>query len=191
MTIAVSAVNNGFKPGRPYMYDQCRTFNVSLNVSQQLGIGDPVALANGLVVPATAGNNPDLPGFGVVVGLLQSNGRPLTFSQPTRGPYLTSGMAGQAIVMSDPNMSYLVNYTGSAGNDVVGDLVEVTGMNIPVSGTGISQAAICAQASASTTLLFRVQSLAGNPVGNDFGVSRNMEVVWNRHINRLGFAGAV
>lgn len=191
MTIAVSAVNNGFAPARPYQYDMCRTFTVTLSTNQQLGINDPVALANGTVVPATAGNNPDLPGFGAVVGLLDANGRPLTFSQPTKGPYLTSGATGQAIVLSDPNMTFLANYSGSAGNDVVGDLVEVTGMNIPVSGTGISQAGICAQSSASTTLLFRAQSLAGNPVGNAKGVGRYMEVSWNRHVNRLGFAGAV
>jgi uncharacterized protein RhaS with RHS repeats len=191
MTIAVSAVNNGFGPARPYMYDQLRTYRVNLSTNQQLGINDPVALANGLVVPATAGNNPDLPGFGVVVGLLDPNGRPLTFSQPVRGPYLTSGAQGQAVVLADPGMTFRVNYTGSAGNDAVGELVEVTGMNIPVSGTGISQAAIAAATSASTTLLFRTMNLAGNQVANQTGVGRYMEVAWNRHINRLGFAGSV
>lgn len=193
MTIAVSAVNSGFQPARPYHYDMCRTFTVNLSVNQQLGIGDPVGLAAGLVVPATAGNNPDLPGFGAVVGLLDANGKPLTFSQPTKGPYLTSGQAGMAIIQADPNMTFRANYTGSAGNDVVGDLVEVTGMNIPVSGTGISQAAICAAASASTTLNFRVQSLFPQPFGAGFdkGVSKYMEVAWNRHVDRLGFAGTV
>lgn len=193
MTIAVSAVNNGFTPARPYMYDMCRTYTVNLSINQQLGINDPVSLAAGLVVPATAGNNPDLPGFGAVVGLLNAQGRPLTFSQPTMGPFLASGATGQAIVLSDPNMTFLATYTGSAGNDVVGDLVEVTGMNIPVSGTGISQAAICAQSSASTTLNFRIESLAAQPGGGSFnkGLSKTVEVAWNRHVNRLGFAGAV
>lgn len=191
MTIAVSAVSNGFYPARPYYFDQCRTYTVNLSNNQQLGIGDPVSLAAGLVVPATAGNNPDLAGFGVVVGVLDSNGKPLTFSQPTKGPYLTSGQAGQALVLSDANMTFRANYTGSAGNNVVGQLVEVTGMNIPVSATGISQAAVAAAASASTTLLFRVESLYADPtLSQSKGVSKYMEVAWNRHLNKLGLAGS-
>lgn len=187
MTIAVSAVNNGFTPGRPYNYDMCRTYTVNLSTNQQLGINDPVTLINGLVSPATAGNNPLRAGFGVVVGLLDANGMPLTFSQPTKGPYLTSGQAGQAIVMSDYNMTFNVTYTGSAGNDVVGNLVEVTGVNIPTNSTGISQAAINVASSASTSLLFRVEQLAAQPqFAQSKGISKTMEVAWNRHLYRGG-----
>lgn len=189
MTIAVSAVNNGFVPARPYHYDMLRTYQVSLSTNQQLGINDPVALINGLISPVTAGNNPLRAGFGAVVGLLDANGKPLTFSQPTKGPYLTSGQAGQAIVLSDPNMTFRANYTTSAGNDVVGNLVEVTGMNIPVSATGFSQAAINVSSSASTSLLFRVESLYADPtLAQSKGISKYMEVAWNRHLNR-GFTG--
>lgn len=191
MTIAVSAVNNGFVPARPYYFDMCRTYQVNLSTNQQLGMNDPVALINGVISPVTAGNNPLRAGFGAVVGLLDANGKPLTFSQPTKGPYLTSGQAGQAIVLSDPNMTFRANYTGSAGNNVVGQLVEVTGMNIPVSATGFSQAAIVAAASASTTLLFRVESLYPDPtLTQSKGISKYMEVAWNRHLNKLGLAGS-
>ncbi len=186
MTIQVSAQRNGFTPTRNYTNDACRTYPVTLSSDQPLAIGAAVALANGTAVPATAGQNPALAGLGVVVGVLDSNGKPLTFNQPTRGPYLTSGATGSAIVLVDPNMTYRVRYEGSAGNDIVGNLVQVTAANSVVTQTGISQAAVEANASADTTALFKVVGLFNDPVQGSKGSDRYVEVMWNRHINRVG-----
>jgi hypothetical protein len=191
MTISASAVSNGFVPARPYYYDQCRTYATQLTGTQALAPGDPVTLANGLISPCTAGQNVNQSGYGVVVGLLNSNGRPLIFNQPNSGPILTAGGGnGQAIVLADPNMTFRVNYTGSAGNDVVGNLVEVTGVNTPVTAQGISQAAVCLAASADTSLLFRVISRFPDPTYNQSkGTPRYVEVAWNRHLLRTGASG--
>lgn len=186
MTIAVSAQRNGFTPTRLYTNDACRTYPVTLSTNQPLAINAAVAMANGTCVPVTAGQSPALAGLGVVVGLLDSNGKPLTFSQPTRGPYLTSGASGFAIVLVDPNMTYRVRYEGSAGNDIVGNLVQVTADNSVVVQTGISQQAIEANSSADTSALFKIVGLYNDPVQGSKGSDRYVEVQWNRHINRVG-----
>lgn len=191
MTIQVSAQRNGFWPTRDFSYDQCRTYPVTLSTNQPLAMYAPVAMANGTVVPATAGQNPDLPGFGVVVGLLDSNKKPLTFNQPTRGPYLTSAASGYAIVLTDPNMTFYTRYEGSAGNDVVGNLVQVTAATSVVVNTGISQAAIEANSSADNSALFRVMALSPLVGTGGTGTDKYVEVMWNRHVNRLGSSGNV
>lgn len=190
MTIQVSANRNGFTPTRNFGYDQCKTFQVTLSSDQSLGIGAPVAMANGLCVPATAGQNPANAGLGVVVGLLDSNRKPFTFSQPTRGPFLTSGYSGgSAIVLTDPNMTYRVRYEGSAGNDVVGNLVQVSAPQVTTVNTGISTACIEANSSADNSALFRVTNLFNDPVQGAKGSDRYVEVQWNNHQSRLGAAG--
>ncbi len=190
MTISVTAVPNGFSPARPYHFDQLRTYPVTLNANQQLGIGDAVTLADGIVVPVTAGQNPTSPGFGVVVGVLDTNGKPLTFNQPTRGPYLTSGASGQAIIAEDVNLTFNVRYEGSAGNDVVGSLVEVTAGAPQVTNlTGISTMRVQAATSADTSLLFKVLALGTDPITGGKGSPKYVEVAWNRHLFRAGTAG--
>jgi len=189
MTIQVSAQRTGFTPTRVYSNDACRTYPVTLSTNQPLAIGAAVAMNNGTVVPVTAGQNPASPGLGVVVGVLDSNGKPLTFSQPTRGPYLTSGATGFAIVLHDPNMTYRVRFEGSAGNDVVGNLVQVTADNSVNVSTGISQQAIKANSSADNSALFRVIGKYPDSLTGQNGTDRYVEVQWNRHMNRLGASG--
>lgn len=189
MTIQVSAQRTGFQPTRNYSNDACRTYPVTLSTNQPLAIGAAVAMNNGTVVPVTAGQNPTSPGLGVVVGVLDSNRKPLTFSQPVRGPYLTSGATGYAIVLTDPNMTYRVRYEGSAGNDVVGNLVQVTADNGVNVKTGISTQAIKANASADNSALFRVIGMFPDTLTGNAGSDRYMEVQWNRHQNRLGASG--
>jgi hypothetical protein len=186
MTIQVSAQRNGFQATRNYSNDACRTYPVTLSTDQPLGINAAVAMANGTVVPVTAGQNPALAGLGVVVGLLDSNKKPLTFSQPTRGPYLTSAQTGFAIVLTDPNMTYRVRYEGSAGNDMVGNLVQVSGANGVTVKTGITTQTIKANVSADNSALFRVVGLYEDPLTGTKGTERYVEVQFNRHINRIG-----
>jgi PPE-repeat protein len=184
MTIAVDAQRAGFVPTRTYAADMVRRYPVTLNSNQALFMYDAVTLINGVAVPVTAGLDPASPLAGVVVGLADSNEKPLTFSQPTRGPFITSGQSGFADVLIDPNMTFKVRYEGSVGNNVVGKNVQVTAglgdINAGRSGQGVEVAA-----SASTGLLFKVVNLSPFEQLSSFnagrGTNKFVEVIPNRH----------
>lgn len=186
----MATVRNGFVPARspePYFV---KNVPVTLNANQRLFLGDAVTLSNGNCVPVTAGQNPNLPGYGVVIGLLTTAGRPLT-NQVSQ--FFVSGGGGRALVCTDPNMTYIVRLQTSAAQTLVGENVEVTA-GAANTAYGRSGMAVDVATSADSSLLFKViglaptEELAGKEAGWLEGAGVGVEVMWNRHINRAGTA---
>jgi len=158
------------------------------STNQPLAIGDAVTLLNGTVIPATAGQDPTNPGFGVIMEVLTTAGLPLTGREVK---YIASGGVGRVRVNTDPTAEYVVRLTSSAGQSVIGKnvFIDVSAANAV---TGLSGQAVT-QASASINDLFKVIDWYGgeriggvDPIGSNLGVV----VRWNRHINRAGTASA-
>lgn len=88
---------------------------------------------------------------GVIVAAYKNVGglkRPLTFSQPTNGPYLTSGQAGFIEVVTDPRAIFIGAIDTSASAGLTGKYVTVTAgapnQNSGLSGYGIKAASATA-----------------------------------------------
>ena len=84
--------------------------------TQGLFIGDPVRFnSSGLgVVRLSANAAANTRCLGVVAQMFDENGRPLTFSQPTRGPFLPSGTAGWAEVYDSQQITFICQADASA-----------------------------------------------------------------------------
>lgn len=116
-----------------------------------IGIGSAVALVGGIVVPCTAGQDPDQAGFGVVVGVYNSSGRPYT---QQANKLIVSGANGMVDVLYDPNAEFVVRCEASAGqSDILKNLV-LTGGSANPSLPRIIQA-VTLPASASVNDLFK------------------------------------
>lgn len=116
-----------------------KTFEVSAATNEAFFIGDAVTLqASGkLDVLKTASTTRPT---GVITSLFKkSNNKPfpLTFSQPTNGPYLTSGQEGYALVNCDPAQTYIVEYGGAFTTAIVGAGVKVSA-GAPDTNSGLS-----------------------------------------------------
>lgn len=119
--------------------------------STPIGIGSAVALVGGVVVPCTAGQDPDQAGFGVVVGVYNASGRP--FTQQTN-KLIVSGAAGQVDVLYDPNAEFVVRCEASVGQSDILKNVVLTGGSANASLPNIIQA-VTLPASASVNDLFK------------------------------------
>jgi hypothetical protein len=132
---------NGFIPtksqGSPYV---TKTFKVVATANNAYYNNDPVKLEGntGLAERVTASSATLL---GVVIASYKDNGdgnkRPLTFSQPTNGPFLTSGQAGFVEVITDPRVRYFAAIDTSASAGLIGKFFTVTA-GIPNQRTGQS-----------------------------------------------------
>lgn len=152
-----------------------------------IGIGSAVSLVGGIVVPATAGQDPDQAGFGVVVGVYNASGRPFTMQTPK---VIASGQAGQVDVLYDWNAEFVVRCEASVG---YGDMLK----NLTLTGGSANSAlpnivqAVTLPASASVNDLFKLIRFAGQ---NDLSGAANgglglpgpagsaVIVRWNRHV---------
>lgn len=185
------AINNprGFQPHRHLngaMYPHTRRYPVSADNALHVGIakGDPVRLIGGSAVKFTAMSaaqavSKDV--LGIVSQPLNSNERPFTHSQPTRGPFLPSSTAGFVDVIVDPQMTYLVQLDATASQTDIGQLVDVTAGGINTAA-GISQMALRhASVTATTTFPFRIIGLADTELDGNFGVDQDVEVVIANH----------
>ena len=93
---------------------------------------------------------------GVVVAAYKNVGgqkRPLTHSQPTNGPYLTSGQAGFVEVVTDPRALFLAAIDTSASAGLVGKYVTVTA-GVPNQATGLSGMGIKAASVTSNSVIY-------------------------------------
>lgn len=153
-----------------------------------IGIGSAVTLVGGIVVPATAGQDPDQAGFGVVVGCYNASGRP--FTQQTN-KVITSGAAGQVDVFYDPMGEFIARCEASIGfGDILKNVV-LTGGSANSSLPTIIQA-VTLPASASVNDLFKfirfatIDDLqgAGNGGLNVVAPAAGTAIVvrWNRHV---------
>lgn len=147
-------------------------------------IGDPVVLvpANGTLArltAATAGG--PKPVLGVVRNLYDSNGKPLTFSQPTRGPYLQASTIGYADVYDEPKVTYIVQCDGSATEADIGVNVDVTA-GVGNTAAGLSTYGVIL-ATATTTWPFKVIGVSPfeETIGAT-GANLDVEVIVNTHV---------
>ena len=168
-----------------------RRFPASAGGNQVIAVGQAVTIVNGVVVPATAGQDPNQVGFGVVMGVFNSSGRPFT-QQATK--YIASGANGLVDVNYDPFAEYVVRCETSVGPSNINHNVTLTGYSAQASLPRIIQA-VDIPASASVGDLFRIVRLAevndlpalgNNPVG---GSGNAVIVRWNNHTYKAGTAG--
>ena len=179
MTIATTAAINGFQPARQFSTDRVMTFPVT-NSGATLAIGDAVAVVDGLATKLALTDSPSSVAWGVVVGLLDANGAPLTFNQPDRGNYLQDGVSGFAQVLIDPLMTYTVRYTGTTSVGIVGDNVRANDAGVTV-GTGASGMSVRALASSdAVTTPFKIVGLADTLIAGGVGTDVFVEVALNQ-----------
>lgn len=188
---------NGFKAVRHlngHNTFRTQTFTVDDNNPKPIFQGHAVALSSGKVVEHTS------TGAGPILGVVKAcytstKNRPLTFNQPTTGPYIPASTRGFVDVYIDPDIVYEVVADSGMANDDIGQLGEITATGSGNPSTGISRMAMdtstfAAQSSANVqTLPFRVLGLARveeAPVGSGFGQDANtkVEVIVNNHVFR-------
>lgn len=145
---------NGFTPVRRdnALEQYVRRYPASCGAnSTPIGIGSAVTLVGGIVVPCTAGQDPDQAGFGIVVGVYNASGRPFT-QQTTK--VIASGQAGQVDVLYDPNAEFVVRCEASIGFGDMLKNVTLTGGSAAASLPRIIQC-VTLPASASVNDLFK------------------------------------
>lgn len=169
-----------------------RNYPAQASTNQPIAIGDAVAiLTTGIVVPATAGMDPGLPGFGIVIDVYTTANRPFTEQQVK---LIASGGVGRADVCYDPfSTEWIVRCEASAGpGDLTANFTLVaSGANAT---TGRSGQSVTTQASASPDNLFKgvgryaeVNDLTGTNGFKDTGnAGQGIVVRWNRHKFRAG-----
>jgi hypothetical protein len=111
--------------GAPYAI---RTFKVVATANNAYYLNDAVKMEGntGLAERVTASSATLL---GVVIAAYSNSSgekRPLTFSQPTNGPYLTSGAAGFVEVVTDPRARFTASIDVSASAGLIGKFFSVT-----------------------------------------------------------------
>lgn len=181
----MAAPRNGFIPSRQPAIDWIRNMPVNA-LAKEVAKGDAVTLLNGNVLACSAGQDPTKQGFGVVLAVYTTAGRPLTF-QNTK--YIASGNVGRADVCLDPNQTYYVQCVTSVGGSNIGSnlILDVSAAN---STTGISGQAVDIPASASQKDLFKIINIGpfdGAYTGSysqgttGGGPNNGVEVRWNYH----------
>lgn len=169
-----------------------RRFPASCGGNQILAPGQAVTIVNGVIVPATAGQDPNQAGFGVIINVFNSSGRPFT-QQATK--FIASGANGLADVCYDPWAEYIVRCETSVGPSNINHNVTITGFSAQASLPRVIQA-VDIPASASVGDAFRIVRLADvndlaqagltNPIG---GTGNAVIVRWNQHTYKAGTAG--
>lgn len=179
----------GFTPSRQPVPDWVRNLPAAASTNQSIAKGDAVAYLNGVIVPCTAGQEPGLQGYGVVLACYTTAGRPFTFSTTK---LIASAGVGRVDVCFDPNQTYYVQCAVSAGPSNMGKnvVIDVSASN-PT--TGLSGQSVTIPASASVNDLFKIinispfEELGGKETGG--GVNNGVEVKWNRHLLHAPTAG--
>ena len=137
-----------------------KTMSVSAVANEAYFLGDPVIMSTtGKVRPLKAATPLATRPLGVIVGLLDSAGKPLTHSLPTRGPYLTSGAVGYALVNCDPNQTYVAEYGGNVNDAVIFSGCKVSA-GAPSTTTGLSGYGLDGTAITTSDAQFRILGLA-------------------------------
>lgn len=172
--------------------DYVRNYKATASTNQPIALGDAVSIVNGIVVPATAGQDPAQAPLGVVVGIYTSANRPFT---SYLSKIIVSGGDGRVDVNYDPNAEYVVRCETSIGPSNLDKnfILVASGAN---ANTGRSMQSVDIPASASINDMFRSVRIApqNDIVGvngfNELGGAGNGVVVrWNRHVMKSGTAG--
>lgn len=179
----------GFIPSRDPSTGFVRNLPAAAPANQSIAKGDAVALLNGVIVPCTAGQDPGLAGYGVVLAVYTTANRPLTFNSTK---FIASAGVGRVDVCYDPDQTYIVQCVASVGPSNIGKNVTID-VSASNALTGLSGMSVTIPASASINDLFKVinlsptEELAGKDTGG--GANNGVEVKWNRHLLRAVTAG--
>lgn len=172
-----------------------KNFPAQASTNQPIAIGDAVAYLNGVMVPATAGMDPAQPGYGIVLNVYTTAGRPFT-EQTVK--IIASGQPGRVDVLYDPNAEFIVRCEASVGLADLGKnfMLVTSGANATLGRSGSS---VTIQSSASPDNLFRgiryaeqndIYGTNGfNDQGTAGGAGQPIVVRWNRHAFKAGTAG--
>lgn len=181
---------NGFTPvARTQNASFVRNFPAQASTNQTIGVGDAVARVNGVIVPCTAGQDPGLRGFGVVLAVYTTANRPLT-QQVNK--CIVSGQVGRVDVCYDPNAEYIVRCETSVGPSNIGKnvILVASGQNALLQQGAQS---VNIPASASLNDLFQVVAISpfGELAGKDTGGGNGNGVIvrWNFHALHASVAG--
>ena len=134
--------------------------------------------------------------IGVVAYCLGADRRPLTFNQPTRGPYITVSTDGYVGVYVDPDIIYNVQCDGTASRANVGQYIGVTaGVGNTAAGYSNTQVRFADVTATAVGHYLQViglspDELADNYQGGAAGV-RNLEVRISRHRFSDGIGRAI
>lgn len=146
-----------------------KLFPVSAATNDAYFLGDAViAGASGKV--RTLKNASTARPLGVIVGLLDSNKKPLTFSQPTRGPFLATAAAGYALVNCDPNQTYVAQID-VAITDASRFAAAKVSAGAPSTATGLSGQVLSGTIGTSADSQFIILGLAPEQYLDTDGVS--------------------
>lgn len=178
-----------------------RRYRVSADNAQAIFKGDLVSLntAGGLtswqLSDASALSAMD-PVLGVVKALYDTNGKPLTFSQPTKGPYLDASTGGYADVYDDPEEIFIANASASASGEMIGKFAPVAfGANnsaAGISGWGVDLTVVASAVGNTPLMVVGVAEFDGFPDQIAGGATNNDVYVkiadhhYRRHINLVG-----
>lgn len=138
-----------------------KTFAVSASSNEAYFIGDAVTLgASGRVKPLKAATT--TAPLGVISQLFGSSGGkpiPLRFSQPTNGPFLTSGASGFALVNVDANQTFIAQIDKNITEADFGAAVKVSA-GAPNTASGLSGQVLTATVNTSTDSQFQIIGFA-------------------------------
>jgi len=98
--------------------------------------------------------------LGVVAEVFDENGRPLTFSQPGRGPFLPASTAGWAAVYDSQQVTFMCQADASAAETLVGQYVSLTAATNGNTAAGTSVMQIRAASADTSVKTFQVLGLA-------------------------------
>ena len=199
------ATNNprGFQPARHLNGEtggfRAHRYFVSANNASSIFVGDPVGINAGGGIESWRTLDASAIGakrglLGVVRNVLDSNGRPLTHSQPTKGHFLDASTEGYVEVIDDPDVVFVVNASATATRNLIGQLAPVA-FGTYNSAAGISGAGIDLGNTVTTATgnqPFQVMGIAGNELDypNAFiasAANQDIEVRIADHLWRRGF----
>lgn len=98
--------------------------------------------------------------LGVVAEVFDENGRPLTFNQPSRGPFLPASTAGWAAVYDSQQVTFICQADASAAETLVGQYVSLTAATNGNTAAGTSVMQIRAASADTSVKTFQVLGLA-------------------------------
>lgn len=183
---------NGFTPIRRTQTQESRVmrFPASCGANNNpIGVGSAVTNVAGIVVPTSGGQDPAQAGFGVVVGVYGSAGRPFT-QQNIK--VIASGQNGQVDVLYDPMAEFVVRCESSVGFADIFKNVVLTDASAPNPSLPRIVQSVTLPASASVNDLFKfirfatLTDIQGAGLGGLLtaapGAGAPIVVTWNRHI---------
>lgn len=138
-----------------------KTYAVSAATNEAYFLGDAVILGASGKVRKLKNASTDAP-LGVITNLMGSSGGkpiPLRFSQPTNGPFLTSGTAGFAMVNVDLNQTYIAQIDAAVTEASFGAAAKVSA-SVPNTANGMSGQVLSATLSTSADSQFQIIGFA-------------------------------